>query len=112
MLNGVTQLFMMKADVLNDFEQINICTHYELEDGSLTEQLPYSLSNVAIKPVYKTLKGWNQSLEGIQNFEEFPQPLLEYIAVIEKAMGIPVNLVSIGPDRTQTIMKHPLPLTV
>ena len=105
MINGVTELFMMKADVLNDFEELDICTHYQLEDGSITDQMPYDICDQEIKPIYKTLKGWNTSLAEARNFDELPKELLSYISFIEEALEVPVNLVSTGPNRTETVIK-------
>ncbi len=110
MLNGTTQLLMMKADVLNGFETIRVCTHYRMPDGSLTDQLPYCLNEVQVEPIYKDLKGWNCSLAGIREFDEMPRELSDYIAFIEEEVHVPITLVSIGPDRTQTIMKHEMTL--
>jgi adenylosuccinate synthase len=108
MLSGVTQLFMMKADVLNIFEEIKICTHYELPDGSRTEELPYDMDAVAVTPVYKSMKGWHQSLEGLSEYSELPQALLDYVQYIEEELGLPINIISTGPDRTETIMRKGL----
>lgn len=84
MLNGVTQLVMMKVDVLNIFDEIKVCTHYELPDGTITDELPYDMTDITLKPVYKNLPGWKQSLEGIQDFEQMPQALKDYTAFLEK----------------------------
>ncbi|WP_026998781.1 adenylosuccinate synthase [Eisenibacter elegans] len=105
MLNGVTQLYMMKADVLNSFEQIQVCTHYRLPDGSLTEQVPFDMLQTDVTPVYQTLEGWNCDLEAFRQFDQLPEALCQYIAFIEAAVGVPITLVSIGPDRTQTIKR-------
>lgn len=105
MINGVTQLFMMKADVLNDFKEIKVCTHYELEDGTILDQVPFDLNAVAIRPKLKTLNGWQKSLENINEFEQFPGELLDYIHFIEDYIKVPINIVSVGPDRKQTILK-------
>lgn len=105
MLNGVTQLLMMKADVLNDFEEIKVCTHYEMPDGSLTDRLPFCLNDIKVKPVYQSFKGWKTSLQGMRDFEELPTELLEYITFIEDAVKVPITLVSTGPDRTETVLK-------
>ncbi len=106
MLNGVTQLLMMKADVLNDFEDIKICTHYELPDGTITDRLPFCLNDMQVKPIYETFKGWQTSLQGMRDFEELPAELLQYISFIEKAVHVPITLVSTGPDRTETVLKN------
>ena len=104
MLNGVTELIMMKADVLNSFEEINVCVEYNI-DGERTEYFPYDATNTNIEPIYKTLKGWNCDTTNINDFEELPVALKDYIAYIENAVGVPVTIVSLGPDRSQTIMK-------
>ena len=105
MINGVTQLFMMKADVLNIFEEIKVCTAYELPSGEQIEKLPFEINELDAKPVYKTMKGWYCSLEGINAYDKFPEALKEYVSYIEKELQVPIKLVSIGPDRTQTIMR-------
>ncbi len=105
MINGVTQLFMMKADVLNIFEEIKVCTHYELKDGTVIDRLPFEISNGELKPVYKICKGWNRDLGGITSYEAFPQELKDYVSLLEKELNVPIKMVSIGPDREQTILK-------
>ena len=105
MINGVTQLLMMKADVLDSFAEIEVCTHYRLADGSLTQQLPYTHTSDIVTPVYQTLKGWNTSLAGISDYTKLPQALLDYVAFIEKEIGVPVKLISTGPDRSETIVR-------
>jgi adenylosuccinate synthase len=105
MINGVTQLFMMKADVLNIFEEIKVCTAYELPSGEHIEKLPFEINELDAKPVYKTMKGWYCSLANVKTYEEFPGPLKEYVTYLEQELNVPIKLVSIGPDRTQTIMR-------
>lgn len=104
MINGVTQLLMMKADVLDTFPSIKVCTHYRLSDGTITETLPYEYITQKITPVYAELKGWNTSLVGISN-ETMPKELKEYIQYLEKALEVPITVISVGPDRSQTIIK-------
>lgn len=104
MINGVTQLLMMKADVLNVFPVIKICTHYKLADGTLTEALPYEILNQKLTPVYTELPGWNSSLSGTSE-STIPQQLRDYIKFLEKALNVPITLISIGPDRSQTILR-------
>lgn len=108
MINGVTQLFMMKADVLNIFEEIQVCTHYKLPDGTLTKELPFDIDGLDIEPVYKTLKGWNQGLKGMNAFDQLPLALLEYVSFIEEEVKVPINIISTGPDRTETIIRGEL----
>ena len=102
MINGVSQLLMMKADVLSIFPTIKVCTHYELGDGSITELVPYEIVNEKIKPVYTELKGWNTSLTGVAE-NQIPTELAQYVDFLEKALNVPITLISTGPDRTQTI---------
>jgi adenylosuccinate synthase len=105
MINGVTELFMMKADVLSGFEKIKVCTQYELEDGTITDEFPYDIVDSEVKPIYEELEGWNCSLDNIDSFDTMPKPLKDYITYIEEKLGVPINLVSVGPDRTQTILR-------
>ncbi|PSL01758.1 adenylosuccinate synthetase [Cecembia rubra] len=105
MINGVTQLFMMKADVLNIFEKINICTHYELPDGSRVDRLTYELNTDNVKPVYKTVPGWHTSLSEVASYEQFPKELKDYVKLLEDELEVPIKMVSVGPDRKQTIMR-------
>ncbi len=102
MINGVTQLLMMKADVLSIFPTIKVCTHYKLKDGSVTELVPYEYVNEKIVPVYTELKGWSTPLSGIAE-QQIPKELAHYIDFLESALGVPITLISTGPDRTQTI---------
>ncbi|HAZ26013.1 MAG TPA: adenylosuccinate synthase, partial [Algoriphagus sp.] len=105
MINGVTQLFMMKADVLNIFEEIKVCTQYELPNGEKIDRLSFEITDTEVKPVYKTMKGWNCSLENVRSYEDFPQELKDYVSYLEKELNVPIKLVSVGPDRVQTIMR-------
>ncbi len=107
-INGVTQLFMMKADVLNSFEQLNVCTRYQLDDGSETDQLPFDYLQNPPRPIYKTLPGWNMPLDQIDDFDNIPGALNDYVAFIEDYLKIPINIVSVGPDRKQTIIRKPV----
>jgi len=106
MLNGVTQLFMMKADVLNNFEEIKVCTHYKLANGKETEELPYDMTTDLPTPMYKTFKGWNCNLENKQDFDHLPQELLSYISYLETTLEVPVSIISIGPGRHQTLTRN------
>ena len=101
MINGVTQLLMMKADVLSIFSTIKVCTQYKLKDGSITDMIPYEQVNEKIFPIYSEMKGWETDLRNTE--ESLPAELNEYIKFLEKALQVPITLVSTGPDRTQTI---------
>jgi adenylosuccinate synthase len=102
MINGVTQLLMMKADVLSIFPTIKICTHYKLENGSVTETIPYEIVNEKITPIYKEVKGWNCPLVNLSN-DNLPAELAQYVDFLEEALQVPITLISTGPDRTETI---------
>jgi len=106
MINGVTQLLMMKADVLNVFSEIKVCTQYRLKDGTVTDMLPYALVHEPITPIYQPLQGWNCALAGISD-ESMPEALRNYIAFLEKELSVPITLISTGPDRTQTVYRQP-----
>ena len=101
MLNGVTQLIMMKSDVLDGFDEIKACTAYKIGD-TVTTQFPYSIEE-DIEPVYTTLPGWKTDMTGMQSEEEFPAEFKNYIEFLEKELETPITIVSIGPDRKQTI---------
>ena len=104
MINGVTELMMMKADILSGFETIQVCTHYNYQ-GKKIDYLPYDCSPELLSPVYTSLKGWNQDLTGLNSPEQMPEALNEYISFIEREVGVPISIVSVGPDRTQTLMR-------
>ena len=103
MINGVTEMVLTKADVMDNFDTIKICTKYKIGKKT-TERFPTEI-NEKIKPVYKEFKGWNQNLSKIKEYEKLPQAFKEYIAFIEKETGVPVSIVSTGPDREQTIIR-------
>lgn len=105
MINGVTKLIMTKADVLSIFAEINVCTAYKLADGTITDQIPYDMCNEDIDPIYETIKGWNKSLTQISREDEFPEELAYYITYLEEKLKTPVAIVSLGPDRSQTIVR-------
>jgi len=103
MLNGVTQLIMMKSDVLDDFDEIKACVAYKI-NGVETNQFPFSIEE-DIEPVYVTLPGWKTDMTKMQSEEEFPQNFKNYIDFLEKELATPITIVSIGPDRKQTIVR-------
>ncbi len=104
MLNGVTELKMMKADVLSGFPEVKVATGYKI-NGKLTERVPFNPDRTDIDVVYKTFEGWNDKLEEITVFDELPDPLKNYIYFIETETGIPIKLVSVGPNRKETIVR-------
>ncbi|MEN8123726.1 MAG: adenylosuccinate synthase [Bacteroidota bacterium] len=101
-INGVTQLTMMKADVLSGFETIKACTSY-IYKGKETTFLPYNIEKENVKVVYTEFKGWQKDLTKMNNTKDLPKSLTDYIAFIEEFVGVPVKILSVGPDRTQTI---------
>ena len=104
MLNGVTELIMTKSDVLTGLEKIKVCTAYRTGDKETTE-LPYSLEE-KIEPLYRSFDGWEEDISGMRSYEELPQALKDYISFIESETGIPVTMISVGPDRNAIIRKN------
>lgn len=110
MINGATDLIMMKSDVLDGFDTIKVATSYRLPDGSETRDFPYSIGDNAegsgsMTPVYQEFKGWKTSLADKRTFDELPKTFKDYVAFIESEVGVPVTIISVGPDRTETIFK-------
>ena len=103
-VNGVTQLTMMKADVLSGFENLKVCTSYNYK-GVEIAHLPFNIDAENVTPVYSHFKGWSQDLTGLTEASEFPKELNDYIDFIEKETGVPITVISVGPDRKQTIVK-------
>ncbi len=106
MLNGVTQLVMMKVDVLSEFEEINVCTHYRLPDGTETDQLPFDLCDANVEPIYKTFAGWQKNLSDIRSFDQLPSQLADYVSYLESTLGLPITFISTGPDRVATLVRE------
>ena len=104
MINGVTQLIMMKSDVLDDFDTIKACVAYEI-DGTRTEEFPYTVEDDRITPVYVELPGWKTDMTAMKSEDEFPEAFCNYIAFLEEQLQTPITIVSIGPDREQTILR-------
>ena len=101
-VNGVTQLAMMKADVLSGFDEIPVCHSYQY-DGASTQNLPYGIEPDEVTPDYKNHGGWQEDLTGATLESALPESLTNYIAMVEKEMATPISIVSVGPDRAQTI---------
>lgn len=106
MINGVTQLIMMKSDVLDDFDTIKACTAYNV-DGEIVNTFPFDIDEEKIEPVYTELPGWKTDMTQFKSESEFPQAFSEYIKFLEKELEAPITIVSIGPDREQTIIRQP-----
>lgn len=103
-VNGVTQLIMMKGDVLSGFKTIKVCTSYKYK-GKEIGHLPYNIEEQNVIPIYTEFKGWNEDLTNMTDASKMPKALNDYIAFLEKELEIPITIVSVGPDRTQTIIR-------
>ncbi|SHK98761.1 adenylosuccinate synthase [Hymenobacter psychrotolerans] len=103
MLNGVTEIHLMKADVLDEFDEIRVCTHYQFSDGRLTDQLPDHGDLENMQPVYVSLPGWKTTLQAISDPATLPAALTSYIEYLERYLSVPVSIVSVGPDRKSTL---------
>ena len=104
MINGVTQLIMMKSDVLDGFETVKACVAYNI-DGKETTEFPFEI-NDTIQPVYVEMPGWNVDMTKMQSEDEFPEEFNAYIAFLEEELEVPIKIVSVGPDRAQTIVRY------
>jgi adenylosuccinate synthase len=102
MINGVTKLIMMKSDVLDDFPTIKACVAYKV-NGEETRNFPYSINANEVEPVYVELPGWQTPMSAMTAESQFPKQFSDYIAFLEKELATPITIVSVGPDRTQTI---------
>lgn len=103
-INGVTQLMMMKGDVLSGFKTLKVCTAYTYK-GETIDHLPYNIEAENVEVVYKEMAGWSEDLTGMTSVEQLPKALNDYIDYLEKELEIPIKIVSVGPDRTQTILR-------
>lgn len=111
MINGATDLIMMKSDVLDGFDKIKVATAYRLPDGTVTRDFPYSIGDNAegagtMTPVYEEFEGWKTSLADKRSYDELPESFKDYVAFIETEVGVPVTIISVGPDRTETIFRN------
>ena len=95
---------MMKGDVLSGFQSLKVCTAYHYK-GETIDHLPFNIEEENVTPIYQELKGWNADLTNMQSYEEFPEELKNYINFIEENVGVPIKIVSVGPDRKQTIIR-------
>jgi adenylosuccinate synthase len=103
MVSGVTRLIMMKSDVLDTFRVVRACTAYRLTDGTVTRDFPYDISEGLVEPIYTDLPGWQTDLTHLTAESQFPQAFKDYIAFLEQELETPITIVSVGPDREQTI---------
>ena len=105
MLNGVTDLIMTKADVLSAFGELKVCTSYDY-NGETVEHFPYNIDESNLSANYTSLPGWDKDLTGLSNISQLPSELNNYITFLEKELEVPITVVSVGPDRTQTLMRE------
>ena len=103
-VNGVTQLMMMKGDVLSGFDHLNVCTAYKYK-GEEIQHLPFNIEAENVTPVYKKMKGWKADLTKMTEASQMPDALNDYINFLEDELEVPIKIVSVGPDRTQTIKR-------
>ncbi|MDP4209344.1 MAG: adenylosuccinate synthase [Bacteroidota bacterium] len=103
MINGVTQMILTKSDILSEFDTIKVCVAYKI-NGEVTEQLPYDV-NLPIEPVYKEFKGWKKDIAKATSMSDLPQELVDYIRFVEDEVKVPFSIISVGPDRKETIFK-------
>ena len=104
MVDGVTQLIMMKSDVMNDFDTIKVAVAYDM-NGRQTDEFPYSVDGVEINPVYREFQGWKCDLRDCRRYEDFPEAFRRYVEFIEQETGVPAKIISVGPDREETIVR-------
>jgi len=105
MINGTTEMLVMKGDVLDDFEDIKVCTAYHSASNEVTTQVPYDMVNEDVSPVYHNLQGWKTNLQQFSSYPDLPVAFRNYCAFIEAQTGVPVSIISTGPGREQTIEK-------
>lgn len=103
-VNGVTQLMMMKGDVLSGFDTLKVCTSYNYK-GEEINHLPYNIEEHNVSPIYTEIKGWSEDLTAMTSIDTLPKELIDYIKFIEDFVKVPVKIVSVGPDRKQTILR-------
>ena len=103
-VNGITQLIMMKGDVLSGFDTLKVCTAYNYR-GEEIKHLPYNIEEQNVSPVYTELKGWSADLTGMTEASQLPKEFNDYVDFLEKELNVPISVVSVGPDRTQTITR-------
>lgn len=104
MLDGVTDLVITKPDVMNDFDEIKMCTAYEI-DGHVTDELPFEYNTLEIRPQFKVMKGWKQDISYAKSFDELPEAMKEYLKVVEEQAGVHISAVSTSPDRKDVLFR-------
>lgn len=107
MINGVTKLIMMKSDVLDSFDQIKACVAYRINGEEVT-RFPFEVAEVEVEPIYTEIEGWNTDMTKMKSENEFPEEFNAYLSFLEEELGVPIVIVSVGPDRAQTIVREEL----
>ncbi len=105
MINGVTDLIITKADVMDDFDEIEVCTQYEINETKI-DNMPYEILDDNLEVILETHQGWKQTITEAISIKQLPITFINYIQYIEKAVDCPITIVSVGPDRKQTIFRH------
>ena len=103
-VNGVTKLMMMKGDVLSGIKEIKVCTKYNY-NGNIIEHFPFSINNDNLKPIYKSFEGWKEDISTYTNEKSLPNAFLKYISFLEEELETQISIISVGPDRKQTIIR-------
>ena len=103
-INGVTKLMMMKADVLSGIENLKICIGYHYK-GEKISHFPFNIDSKNVTPIYRKFNGWNNDISNIESSSNLPMPLIKYIEYLESELNIPIKIISVGPDRKQTIFR-------
>lgn len=108
-INSISGFCLTKLDVMDGLEEIKICTGYKLPDGTILEVSPMAADAYEnVEPIYETMPGWSEKTFGVKSLDELPQTALNYIARLEELTGVPIDIISTGPDRNETIIKvHP-----
>ncbi|MCX6187670.1 MAG: adenylosuccinate synthetase, partial [Bacteroidetes bacterium] len=104
MLNGVTDLICTKSDVLSGFDDVLVCNQYHI-DGQTTSELPFNLNDIQVNPIYQTFNGWSEDLTKIRKYADLPDTFKNYMDFVEKEIGVGVGVISVGPDREETIIR-------
>ena len=105
MCSLVLRSYLTKLDILNDFDPIKANVSYKLEDGTVTDQLPYDLVNVKVDPVYEDHDGWKQDISKVKKIEDLPENAKKYVKNLEKSLETPISFVSVGPERSALIIR-------
>ena len=105
MVNGVTEIALTKLDVLNTFNEIEVCTKYKYQNGNVSDQIPYDMINIKTDPVYEAFSGWNSDISSIRNRTELPENALNYIKMLDKRLHVPMKYISVGPERSSLIVE-------